>query len=82
MAQDILNDMDMETAFTSNADFSGLREEGNLKIDDVLYKTYLKVDEEGTEAAAVTAIRGGKFPILERIEIEIIYQMKIKKNMK
>lgn len=41
------------------ADFSGMMNLGkddSLWIDKVLHKTYIKVDEEGTEAAAVTAI--------------------------
>ena len=72
---DVLNDMGMETAFTDNADFSGLREEGNLKIDDVIHKTYLKVDEEGTEAAAITGIT--IIPTSVRPDVEIVYQMKV-----
>ena len=54
--KEVLSDMGMDTAFTDDADFTGLRKEGNLKIDDVLHKTYLKVNEDGTEAAAVTAV--------------------------
>ena len=38
---EVLKDMGMEEAFTDNANFGGLREEKNLKIDDVLHKTYL-----------------------------------------
>ena len=73
--KDILIDMGMETAFTNNADFSGLREEGNLKIDDVMHKTYLKVDEEGTEAAAITGI--SIMPTSAGPDVEIVYQMKV-----
>ena len=29
---------------------------GNMWIDSSIHKTYIKVDEEGTEAAAVTAL--------------------------
>ena len=74
--KDILIDMGMENAFTDYADFTGLREKGEIKIDDVLHKTYLKVDEEGTEAAAVTAVIG-TYTTSVGPDIEIIYQMKV-----
>ena len=75
--KETLSDMGIETAFTDFANFTGLREEGNLKIDDVLHKTYLKVNENGTEAAAVTAVTvrtTSAKPVHENI-----YQMKINK---
>ena len=54
---DILNDLGMYDAFNPiSADFRGLREEGELYINQVVHKTYLKVFEDGCEAAAVTAI--------------------------
>nr|WP_321360852.1 serpin family protein [uncultured Hyphomonas sp.] len=46
-------------AFTNAADFSGLIEgagPGDLVISKVLQKTFLDIDEKGTEAAAATAI--------------------------
>lgn len=75
--KETLSDMGIEMAFTDFANFTGLREEGNLKIDDVLHKTYLKVNENGTEAAAVTAVTvktTSAKPVHENI-----YQMKINK---
>lgn len=53
----ILKDLGMFNAFNSeDADFTGLREEKGLFISRVIHKTYLKVNEAGTEAAAVTAV--------------------------
>lgn len=53
-----LSDMGMPTAFTSGADFSGMvpGDDGGLWIDDVYHKAFVSVDEEGTEAAAATAV--------------------------
>ena len=54
--KETLKDMGMTTAFNNDADLTGLREERNLKIGEVLHKTFLEVNENGTEAAAVTAV--------------------------
>lgn len=59
---DILNDMGLTDAFDSQkADFTGLGRgtgtfDQNLYISQVLQKVKVKVAEEGTEAAAVTAV--------------------------
>jgi len=50
-----LKAMGMEIPFTDEADFSGISRIP-LNIADVIHKTYIKVNEEGTEAAAVTAV--------------------------
>jgi serpin B len=54
LAED-LKGMGLDIAFTDQADFSGISAI-DLYIADVIHKTYIKVNEEGTEAAAVTAI--------------------------
>ena len=48
-----LMNMGMTNAF-GQADFSGISD-GAIKISDIQHITYIKVDEDGTEAAAVTA---------------------------
>lgn len=57
---DMLLRLGMNNAFSRfSADFSGmmnLSPDEDLWIDKVLHKTYISVDEEGTEAAAVTAV--------------------------
>jgi serine protease inhibitor len=52
---DDLRAMGLDIAFTDQADFSGISSIP-LNIADVIHKTYIKVNEEGTEAAAVTAV--------------------------
>lgn len=54
--KDVLRRLNMVTPFTGVADFSGINGSGGLYIDDVIHKTYLKVDEIGSEAAGVTVV--------------------------
>jgi serpin B len=56
---DVLAALGMEMAFTGSADFTGINPGGGLFISNVKHKTYVKVNEEGTEAAAVTSVEIG-----------------------
>ena len=50
----------MGVAFSSTrADFSKINANDQLYITKVKHKTYIQVDEEGTEAAAVTSVEIG-----------------------
>lgn len=58
--KDILKSMGMEVPFEDGqADFSGINPDASLFISEVKHKTYVKVDEKGTEAAAVTSVGVG-----------------------
>ncbi|MEA3309843.1 MAG: serpin family protein [Chloroflexota bacterium] len=51
-----LRKMGMPLAMSGGADFSGMDGEGNLAIGAVLHQACVEVDEQGTEAAAATAV--------------------------
>jgi serine protease inhibitor len=65
---DAMMALGLTDAFSGDADFSRLIEgagPGDLAISKVLHKTFLEIDEKGTEAAAATAI------MMERMAIFI-----------
>ncbi|XP_063781004.1 serpin B10-like isoform X3 [Pseudophryne corroboree] len=52
----ILSTMGMSEAFSqTKANFSGMTEQSNIFVSDVYHKTFLEVNEKGTEAASTTA---------------------------
>ena len=56
--------MGMIDAFSGNANFSNMKKEKDIHISRIIHKTFIKIDEEGTEAAAATAVimrKGGVF---------------------
>jgi serpin B len=52
----VLKSMGMTNAFSARADFSGMNGRRDLFISAVIHKAYVDVNEEGTEAAAATAV--------------------------
>ena len=55
----VLSDLGLSELFSQHGDFSGIFSDEMLYIDRMIQKVYLKIDENGTEAAAVTA--GARF---------------------
>jgi len=53
--KEILSAMGMKNAFEA-ADFSGINGKTDLFISEIMHKAFVSVDEEGTEAAAATAV--------------------------
>ncbi len=54
---DELQALGMKDAFTQNdANFRGITEDQRIYISEVMHKSYIKIDEKGTEAAAVTSV--------------------------
>jgi serpin B len=51
-----LSAMGMPQAFSGSADFSGMTGHRDFSISEVIHKAYVDVNEEGTEAAAATAV--------------------------
>ena len=64
--------MGMPVAFVPGAaDFSGMNGEGRLFIQDVVHKALVSVDEEGTEAAAATAVIVGIESVRQTVEVNV-----------
>lgn len=68
---DTLAAMGMVSATSPSADFTGINKAGQLYISEVIHKTFVSVDETGTEAAAVTEVGIGRLslpPALIRLD--------------
>ena len=75
---DTLAGMGIPDAFASGADFSGMTGSRDLWISEVVHQAFVSVDEEGTEAAAATAVvmdesGPGKEPIAVTVNRPFIF---------
>ena len=81
-----LAQLGMGIAFSDFADFTKINKNGGLYISSVKHKTFIEVDEEGTEAAAVTSVTvsftsaggGGDVSIEFRADHPFIYVIREK----
>ncbi|SEW21170.1 serpin family protein [Natrinema salifodinae] len=69
---EVMAELGMERAFGGGADFSGMVDgDGDgLAIDDIVHQSVVEVDEEGTEAAAATAVMVPTSAV-ERVELTV-----------
>ena len=64
--------MGLKDAFTGNADFSGITEQEKLYISQAIHKATIEINEEGTEAAAATAVVMRKMSVmLDNVELKV-----------
>jgi len=71
-----LKALGMGIAFTSAADFSKMCGRCLVYITKVKHKTFVKVDEEGTEAAAATYTRMESGPIRMRVDRPFVFAIR------
>ncbi len=71
MLKDTLESLGVRAAFTSAADFSGIAEGEPLRISAVVHKAYIDVGEEGTEAAAATAVVFAMMAVLRKPQPDV-----------
>jgi serpin B len=65
-----LKDLGMAQAFTQRADFSGLTQQEKLSLESLSHSAFVSVDEQGTEAAAATAVGAGAGSIPEPLTLD------------
>uniref|UniRef100_A0A914Y2N3 Serpin domain-containing protein n=1 Tax=Panagrolaimus superbus TaxID=310955 RepID=A0A914Y2N3_9BILA len=51
-----LQTLGIKDAFNENANFSGISKEEKIKLSNIVHKTFIKIDENGCEAAAFTGV--------------------------
>ncbi|GMU61561.1 MAG: serine protease [Myxococcaceae bacterium] len=68
--KDVLSALGLGVAFSGDADLSGMTGQKELALTAVVHEAVVKTDEDGTEAAAATAVVAGRTSIPEYIEVD------------
>jgi len=78
---DELSKLGMGIAFTNQADFTGIAN-ADLMVDEVKQKAFIEVNEEGTEAAAVTSVgvTMTSMPIMHTLKFDRPFVFLIREN--
>lgn len=66
---DVLKALGLGVAFEGAADFSGMTTAEALQITAVVHEAFVKTDEDGTEAAAATAVVVGRVSAPQYVEV-------------
>lgn len=82
---EVLKALGMEIAFDPRADFTKMYKPGGIWIGKVKHKTFVKVNEEGTEAAAVTSVvmelgAGGPSGFYMRVDRPFVFVIRENKS--
>jgi len=85
--KELLRSLGMTTPFSGDANFSRMSADP-LLIDQVYHKTFLELDEEGTEAAAATAVvmaPGGMSPrqprpVVVRVDHPFLFAIQLRES--
>ena len=72
--KDFLVNLGVKKCFSAKAEFKGISKKTSLCFNDIIQKTYINVNEDGTQAAAVTMVEMGETCPGEEEE-EKIYSM-------
>jgi len=67
--KDILAALGLGVAFSGDADFSAMTGQKGLSITSVVHEAVVKTDEDGTEAAAATAVVVGRTSVPEYLDV-------------
>ncbi|MFC4246102.1 serpin family protein [Natribaculum luteum] len=68
---EVMRRLGMERAFGPGADFSGMTDDGDLFVSEIIHQSFVEVDERGTEAAAATAVAMEDSAPMEHVEMTV-----------